>query len=104
MTQLEKVYLLNVLLYIDEVHSTRNFLEINKKCREVGMMLRFYKSKKSNDKTECMTLVNKYPFIQKDIYDLFPTVETIECDYEDVFNGRKDSILKKAKKLRVIYE
>ena len=51
-----------------------------------------------------MSLVHKNPFIPKDVFDLFPTVETIECDYEDVFNGRKDSILKKAKKLRVIYE
>ena len=39
--QLERVYLLNVLIYIDEIHSSRKFLEINKKCREVGSMLTF---------------------------------------------------------------
>ena len=42
MVQLEKIYLLNVLIYINELYTTRNFIEINKKCREVGFMLRIY--------------------------------------------------------------
>ena len=33
MKQLERVYLLNVLIYIKDIDSTRRFLEINHKCR-----------------------------------------------------------------------
>ena len=43
--QMERVYLLNVLTYINEIKTTRTFLEINHKCREVGQMLRIYSMK-----------------------------------------------------------
>ena len=37
--QLEKVYLLNVLLYIDSIESVKKFIQINKKCQEVSTMV-----------------------------------------------------------------
>ena len=52
MIKLERVYLLNVLIYINEIYSTRRFLEINKKCREVGNMLRIYSAKVSYNQTK----------------------------------------------------
>ena len=82
MVQLEKIYLLNVLIYINEIHSTRRFLEINKKCREVGNMLRIYVEKKTYDQKNYHLPVNYNMFIPIDVYDLFPTIETIECNYD----------------------
>ena len=62
--QLEKVFLLNVLLYIDSLESIKKFISINKKCHEVITMLRLYtkrrksnndneKRKRENDKKKC---------------------------------------------------
>ena len=40
--KLERIYLLNVLLYIDSLESVKKFITINKKCQEVSTMLRLY--------------------------------------------------------------
>ena len=34
MTKLEKIFLLNVLLYVDSTESVKKFISINKKCQE----------------------------------------------------------------------
>ena len=47
--KLEKVYLLNVLLYIDSLESVKKFICINKKCQEVSTMLRLYTKRRPKD-------------------------------------------------------
>ena len=42
MKQLERIYLLNVLLYIPTIESIKKFIQINKKCQEVSEMVRIY--------------------------------------------------------------
>ena len=49
MTQLEKIYLLNVLLYIDTVESIKKFIMINKKCDDVRKMVRLFQMKYPSD-------------------------------------------------------
>ena len=104
MTQLEKVYLLNVLIYINEIDTTRKFLEINHKCKEVSEMLRIFTAKNCYDQTKYMSLKHKHPYIPKDIYHLFPTVETIECEYDDLIDENNIEIFEKIKKIRVKIE
>ena len=95
MKQLEKVYLLNVLIYIHEIHSFRKFLEINHKCREVGLMLRILSPKRSYIKTNKMKYNQRKSYIPHDIYELFPTIETIECNYEELLDETKTKIFEK---------
>ena len=102
MKQLERVYLLNVLIYIKDIDSTRRFLEINHKCREVGHMLRIYTMKQSFDLSQTGYCVYTYPFIPTDIYDLFPKVETIECYDVDIFDASKEMVFNKATKIRIL--
>ena len=103
MKQLERVYLLNVLIYIHEIHSFRKFLEINKKCREVGLMLRIFKAKRCYDNTKNLIHVREDAYIPHDIFDLFPTIETIECNYEELFDITKSLIFDRVDKLRVTF-
>lgn len=99
--KLEKIYLLNVLLYVNETESMRNFIEINKKCREVGCMMRLYTPKKSFERDENNQFKHPKPFIQRDIYKLFSKVETIECTMNDLIDAKKQTILNKAKIIRL---
>ena len=48
--QMEKIYLLNVLLYIDSIESVKKFISINKKCQEVSTMLRLYTKWREKDR------------------------------------------------------
>ena len=102
MRQLEKVYLLNVLIYINEVNSTRRFLEINHKCREVGMMLRIYTMKKPFTTTKSLYCLKQMSCIPRDIYSLFPRIETIECSITNLYDPTKRHIFEKVKKIRVL--
>ena len=42
MAQLEKVYLLNVLLYLDDIETIETFISVNKKCQEVTEMIHYF--------------------------------------------------------------
>ena len=107
--RLERVFLLNVLLYVDDLISVKNFLIINKKCQEVGMMLRLYSKRfkchkeklvlksqlKKNEITEYVFNINK--IIPKNLFTLFPTIETIECDYNDLFKKELSDLFDQVK-------
>ena len=78
-TQLEKVYLLNVLLYIDSLESVKKFITINKKCQEVSTSLRLYTKRRRSD----------YDFeheriIPYNLFTIFPKTEIIHCDEKDL--------------------
>ena len=77
--QLEKVYLLNVLLYIDSLESVKTFISINKKCHEVSTMLRLYTKKRRIDLDFPHETI-----IPQNLFKIFPTIETIECDEIDL--------------------
>ena len=101
MSQLEKVYLLNVLIYINEIHSLRKFLFINHKTQEVSLMLRISTEKKCYDATQYWYYIHQNPYIPNNLYELFPTIETIECKYEELLDKSKEQIFEKVKKIRI---
>ena len=103
MTQLEKIYLLNVMIYIHELHTLRQFLEINHKCREVGLMLRIFTARKNYLPEKGTSVMSLDPFVPKDTYDLFPSIETIECNFKELFKDSTKKIFDKVKKIRVSY-
>ena len=76
--QLERVYLLNVLLYVDSLESVKKFIQINKKCLEVSTMVRMYTKRRVKD----------YDFkeevtIPENLFTIFPKIETVRCDERD---------------------
>ena len=73
--QLEKVYLLNVLLYIDSLESVKKFITINKKCKEVSTMLRLYTKRR-----RCDYDLSYEKIIPYNLFTIFPTIQTIVCD------------------------
>ena len=73
--QLEKVYLLNVLLYIDSLESIKKFILINKKCEDVSRMLRLYTPRRDKDSDS-----KDHKIIPRNLFTLFPMIETIQCD------------------------
>ena len=104
MKQLERVYLLNVLIYIHEIHSFKKFPEINKKCLEVCEMLRIYTKKNWYNISDSSKTMKQIRVIDSNMYNLFPNIETIECDFEDLFDNQKRNIFNKVKKIRVKYK
>ena len=83
--QLEKVYLLNVLLYIDSLESVKKFITINKKCQEVSTMLRLYTKRRKYDSDS----KENEKIIPKNLFTLFPMIQTIECDCYDISNNEE---------------
>ena len=75
MTKLEKVLLLNVLLYIDSIESVKKFIQINSKCQEVSEMVRLYTPRRMKD-----TDSQEEKIIPENVFTLFPKIETIRCD------------------------
>ena len=102
---MERVYLLNVLIYINinEINTTRTFLEINHKCREVGQMLRIYTKKRTLIFKPNGQFIHPDPFIPRDIYDLFPSIETIECDFDTIYPTNEINVIDKCNNFRVYF-
>ena len=82
MTKLEKIYLLNVLLYVDSLESVKKFIEINSKCQEVSTMVRLYTKRRENDSDDPKDFKKK--IIPKNLFTIFPKTETIECKVDDL--------------------
>ena len=73
MRQLEKIYLANVLLYIDNIQDIVTFKMINKKCMDVSLMIRYFDQKKrtsQDNKNSC--------FVPPFLLDCLPSIETIQ--------------------------
>ena len=82
MSQLEKIFLLNVLLYVDSLESVKKFIEINKKCQEVSTMVRLYTKRRKNDSDNPQNNANR--IIPKNLFTIFPKNQTIECNEKDL--------------------
>ena len=95
MNQLEKIYLLNVLLYVQSNETIRKFRLINKKCLETTHMMRIYWKKTIKD-------YSKQTNIPKDIFTLYPTIETIICNIEDLIDVNKRELFEKIQLIRLI--
>ncbi|KAL7716000.1 Leucine-rich repeat containing protein [Entamoeba marina] len=90
MTQLEKVYLANVLLYINSTEDVIKFIQMNKKCQDVPKMLKLLimlEKKSLKDKPGYFYNENDCIGDMKDTFNmafsnnffkLFPNVETVE--------------------------
>ena len=73
MSKLEKIYLANVLLYIDNIQDIITFKTINKKCMDVSLMIRYFDQKKryhQDHKNSCI--------IPSFLLDCLPSIETIQ--------------------------
>ena len=79
--QLERVYLLNVLLYIDSLESVKKFIQINKKCQEVSTMIRMYTKRRVRDDD-----FKEEATIPQNLFTIFPMIETIRCDERDLID------------------
>ena len=79
--QLERIYLLNVLLYIDSLESVKKFISINKKCQEVSTMLRLYTKRRRNDID-----FSHEKIIPRNLFTLFPMIQTIQCNDNDLLH------------------
>ena len=82
--KLERIYLLNVLLYIDSLESVKKFITINKKCQEVSTMLRLYTKRRKYDSD-----FDHEKMIPKNLFTLFPMIQTIQCDYYDILDNKE---------------
>ena len=82
--QLEKIYLLNVLLYIDSIESVKTFISINKKCQEVSTMLRLYTKRRPTDSSP-----SSIKIIPNNLLTLFPKIQTIECSDNDIIEQKE---------------
>ena len=83
--QLEKVFLLNALLYVDSIESVKKFIKINTKCQEVSTMVRLYTKRKRRDSDDPNMIYEK-KMIPRNLFAIFPKIETIECDFNDLIN------------------
>ena len=104
MTQLERIYFLNVLIYLPSVESIKKFILINKKCKEVSEMVRIYSVKHRTDQhyiQEFFTTI-----IPQNLLTIYPTVETIECTYKELLNPDLEDIFTQVKliKLKLGYD
>ena len=75
--QLERVFLLNVLIYIPTIESIKKFIQINKKCQEVSTMVRTFTPKHRRD-FHYQQKLQKTKIIPKNLFTIYPTIETIE--------------------------
>ena len=90
--QLEKVYLLNVLLYLDDIETIETFISVNKKCQEVTEMIHYFdvkkpKTEKNNENNYRRPKLIK--IIPENLFVLFPKIETICCNLNDVLNHQQ---------------
>ena len=98
--RLEKIFLLNVLLYVDSLESIKKFIEINKKCQEVSTMVRLYTKRREKDSDDSTDYENKV--IPKNLFTIFPKIETIECDLDDL--NKHPEIMEKTTFIRLKQE
>ena len=89
---LEAIYLANVILYFKTIEDIKTFISINKKCQNATQIIRLYtKRKQTNEDTK--------EIIPKNLFTLFPKVETIECNYNDIFDNMR--IMKRIRNIRL---
>ena len=92
--KLQPVYLCNVLLYVNKLDSVKNFIEVSKNCLEASQIMKLYTKRgegKYGDK-----------IIPKNLYTLFPNIQTIECNFDDlqdennqeIFNYDEDLVIR----------
>ncbi|KAL7718990.1 Leucine-rich repeat containing protein [Entamoeba marina] len=108
MTQLEKVYLANVLLYFDSIEDVIKFIQMNKKCQDVPKMLKLLTMlSRTTNTTPPYFFLHEHNCISevKEIFNisfsnkfmkLFPNVETIELYSEELY------VLKHTNKIKQI--
>ena len=92
MKQLERVYLLNVLLYIPTLETIKKFIQINKKCHEVSTMVRMYTKRRVRDSD-----FKEEATIPENLFTIFPMIQTVRCDERDLIEHQE--ILEEIKKL-----
>ena len=76
---LEKIYLANVILYIPSIEDIIKIKFINKKCLDSTNIIRIY------EKRPKYFNENK-KIIPSNLFEIFPNIETIECNYNDLKN------------------
>ena len=108
--RLETIYLANVVLYLSSLSSIINFKMINKKCQEATVMIRLYTKRFQSDGNRLQHQINQdekdiekekdinelsiqndnvnetipTPIIPLNLFDIFPTIETICCSSKDI--------------------
>ena len=100
--QLERIYLLNVLLYIPTLESITKFTQINKKCKEVSEMVRLYTPKIKIDEEYKHKIYNK--IIPKDLLTIYPTIETIECNNKQLVKPELRELFQQVKIIKLKIE
>ena len=73
MNRLEKIYLANVLLYLESIEDIITFKMINKKCLDVSFMIRYFEQKRRYHKDNKNTCI-----IPTYLLDCLPSIETIQ--------------------------
>ena len=92
--QLQPIYLTNVALYINSIDTMKRFIEINKKCFEVSLMLRLYTKRKKHEND------SKQNYIPSNLLTLFPKIETIECSLNDII--QHNEIIQHIKQIKMV--
>ncbi|ELP90157.1 hypothetical protein EIN_406210 [Entamoeba invadens IP1] len=107
MKQLEAFYLANAVIYFRFVEDVITLKLVNKKCLEATEMLRFFPKmslKTLQNKNEIVSsrtyhnIVNT--LIPNNIFVLFPHLETIECDNNDI--ALRNNIIDKIAQIKLI--
>ncbi|ELP86062.1 hypothetical protein EIN_327090 [Entamoeba invadens IP1] len=103
MSKLERVYLMNVTLYVNTVDSLKTFEQVNKKCFECLQSL--FINPLINLEIETFVLFKEprealYSSIFKFIIKAFPKIETLQC--YDYMLGNNDKLVHKVKKIRIV--
>ena len=99
MTTLERVYLLNILIYLPSLESIKKFICINKKCKEVSEMVRIYSPKFRTDENYQYGIKNL--IIPKNLLTLYPTIETIECTSKQLVRPQFQQLFEHVKIIRL---
>ncbi|ELP89966.1 hypothetical protein EIN_301550 [Entamoeba invadens IP1] len=103
MSKLERVYLMNVTLYVNTVDSLKTFEQVNKKCFECFQSL--FINPLINLEIETFALFKEprealYSSIFNFIINAFPKIETLQC--YDYMLGNDDKLVYKVKKIRIV--
>ena len=78
--KLEPVYLTNVLLYIESIETITTFISVSKRCKEASLILKYYSKRFEMNQNENPMM----KIIPMNLYDMFPNIQTIRCNYIDL--------------------
>ena len=105
--KLSPIYLANVVLYLPTIESIIKFKMISKKCQEATLMIRLFSQRYEKEieyKSRELEERNKFSIftitIPLNLFDIFPKIETIICDSEDIHQF--NPIIEKVKQIHLL--